>query len=181
MTTGIRQPVVFVDRDGVINRMRQDYVKSWLEFEPLPGAIDALARISSSGHDVIVVTNQSAIGRGLISLATVQEIHDRLSAMVEAVGGEIRRFLICPHAPADKCACRKPAPGLLCRARDELGVDLADAVLIGDQPTDVEAAHAAGCGAILIDPTGEFVGHYDVVDCRVAMSLCEAADLVLAG
>jgi histidinol-phosphate phosphatase family protein len=181
MTPGIGQPVVFVDRDGVINRMRQDYVKSWLEFEPLPGAIDAMARLSSSGRDVIVVTNQSAIGRGLVSLATVQEIHDRLSAMVEAAGGEIRAFLICPHTPADNCPCRKPAPGLLRRAHDELGVDLAEAVLIGDQPTDVEAAHAAGCGAILIDATGEFVGHHNVVDCRIATSLCEAVDLVLGG
>jgi histidinol-phosphate phosphatase family protein len=181
MTIGVTRPVVFVDRDGVINRMRRDYVKSWLEFEPLPGAVEAMARMSSSGRDVLVVTNQSAIGRGLVSVATVQDIHDRLSTLVEEAGGEIRAFLVCPHTPADNCPCRKPAPGLLCRARDEMGIDLGEAILIGDQPTDIEAAHAAGCGAILVDPTGDLVRRDKVAGCRVAKSLWEAANLVLGG
>lgn len=176
---GAGRAAVFVDRDGVINRMRSDYVKSWLEFEALPGAIAAMARMSAGGRDVIVLTNQSAIGRGLVSLETVEEIHRRLSALVERAGGGIRTFFICPHTPSDGCTCRKPAPGLLYQARDQMGVDLAKAIVIGDQPTDIQAARAAGCRAILVDATGEFASCERVTGCRVTASLSEAADLIL--
>jgi D-glycero-D-manno-heptose 1,7-bisphosphate phosphatase len=171
--------VVFVDRDGVINRMRPEYVKRWEELELLPGAIDALARLTRAGCEVVVLTNQSAIGRGLLSREAVDEIHSRLNAVVQRAGGRIRAFLLCPHSPADGCACRKPAPGLLLRARDELGMDLTRALMIGDQPSDVEAARAAGCPAILIDPDGDRAVRAAMDPGAVAGSLLEATDLIL--
>jgi D-glycero-D-manno-heptose 1,7-bisphosphate phosphatase len=145
---------VFLDRDGVIIRNRADYVKSWDEVEVLPGALDALARLTAAGHRAIVVTNQSAIARGLVSAATVDGIHQRLDRVITDAGGAISAYYICPHAPDDGCACRKPQPGLLLRARDDLGIDLAAAYLIGDQLIDMQAAHAAGCTGVLVQ-TGD--------------------------
>ena len=149
-----RYRTVFLDRDGVINRLRADYVKSWQDFELLPGALDAIVRLGRSGRDVIVLTNQSAVAQKLVALEVVDEIHARLASLVASHGGQIRGFLICPHGRYEGCNCRKPAPGLFLRARDELGVNLADAVMVGDQPSDVEASRAAGCDAILINPGG---------------------------
>jgi histidinol-phosphate phosphatase family protein len=169
--------VVFVDRDGVINRMRPDHVKNWDEFEILPGSIDALVRLSAAGLEVVVLTNQSAIGRGLVSRETVDDIHRRLEKLVQQRGASIRAFLLCPHAPEDGCDCRKPAPGLLFRARDELGIDLSRAVLVGDQLTDVDAARAAGCRAILIRSRAGDSGSTDGY--AVVSGLPEAADLIL--
>jgi len=171
--------VVLLDRDGVINRMRPDYVKRWEELELLPGAVEALARLSRAGCEVVVLTNQSAIGRGLTTRKQIDEIHRRLSAVVAQAGGRIQAFLLCPHTPVDGCACRKPAPGLLLRARDELGIDLARAVLVGDQLSDLEAARAAGCPAILVDPAGDRAAQAGLPRDAWVRSLPEAADLIL--
>lgn len=176
-----RWPVVFLDRDGVINRTRPDYVKHWDEFELLPGAVEAVTRICATGRDVIVLTNQSAIGRGLMTAATVQEIHGRLSLVVEAAGGHIRAFLVCPHAPADRCLCRKPAPGLFFRARDELGLALPDAIMVGDQPADVKAAWAAGCSAILVAREPAAPRPAAIANCPVASDLDAAVDMIVNG
>jgi D-glycero-D-manno-heptose 1,7-bisphosphate phosphatase len=169
---------VLLDRDGVINRLRSDHVKRWAEFEPLPGAVEAAARISMSGRDVIVVTNQSAIARQLVAPAVVAEIHDRLSELVQSHGGRITAFLVCPHAPEDGCWCRKPAPGLLLRARDELGIDMATTVMVGDQLTDVRAAMAAGCRSMLVDPERTMCPAPINPECLVVSSLAEAADAI---
>jgi D-glycero-D-manno-heptose 1,7-bisphosphate phosphatase len=159
--------------------MRRDYVRRWEDIELLPGSLEALARLTAAGCDLVVLTNQSAIGRGLVSRATVDDINRRLAEAVEQRGGRIRSFLICPHAPADGCDCRKPRPGLLLRARDELGIDLSGAVMIGDQMSDVDAAHAAGCFAILIDPERAGSRLVGPDGTRVAATLGEAADLIL--
>jgi histidinol-phosphate phosphatase family protein len=145
-----RKPAVLIDRDGVIVKNRDDYVKSRLEMEVLPGALEALGTLSKQGHRVFVVTNQSAIGRGLTTLAEVDRIHSRLADEARRFGGEIEAFLVCPHTPEDGCECRKPAPGLFFQARDRYGVDLDSAVMIGDWETDAQAARAAGCISILV-------------------------------
>ena len=173
-------PFVFVDRDGVINRMRADCVRRWEEFDILPGALDAIARVTRSGRQVIVLTNQSAISRKLVSADVVDEIHSRLAKLAAAQGGLIRAFLVCPHGPDDCCDCRKPAPGLFFRARDELGIDLAEAVMIGDQPSDFQAAKAAGCDVILIDAEAMGVGTWENGFARVR-NLVEAAELICGG
>ena len=171
---------VFVDRDGVINRMRPDYVKRWDEVELLPGAVDAIVRISRSGRQVVVLTNQSAIGQNLVSMSTVEGIHTRIARLVADRGGAIAAFLVCPHDRDDGCDCRKPAPGLFWRARDELGTDLGDAVMIGDQISDVQAARAAGVRAILIDADGAKAKLVGPQDCVVVADLAAAAETVCA-
>ena len=144
------KPAILIDRDGVIVKNRADYVKSRMEMEILPGALESIAALSKSGHRVFVITNQSAIGRGLTTLLEVESMHRQLAFEVSCVGGNIEAFLVCPHTPEDRCECRKPAPGLFYQARDRYGVDLKSAVMIGDVVTDAQAAQAAGCASILV-------------------------------
>jgi D-glycero-D-manno-heptose 1,7-bisphosphate phosphatase len=159
--------------------MRPDYVRRWEDLEIIPGALRALARLTAAGFELIVLSNQSAIGRGLVKRETVDDINQRLAEVIQTSGGRITEFLICPHAPADGCDCRKPAPGLLLRARDELGADLENAVLVGDQLSDMEAARAAGCQAILVAPDAHETRRLDRDGYRVAGSLSQAVDLIL--
>lgn len=147
---GVPPGAIFLDRDGVINRNRVDYVKTWSEFEFLPGALAALARLHAAGRRVIVVSNQSAVERGLLTMAALEQLHRRMRAAVAEAGGEITEVLVCPHRPERGCSCRKPRPGLLLAARDRLGVDLRRSVLVGDHVSDVGAALAAGCAAVLV-------------------------------
>ncbi len=142
---------ILLDRDGVINRERADYVKCWEEFEVLPGSIAAVARLANIGCPVLVISNQSAIGRGIVSADIVDSIHEQLQRMVEAQGGRIDAFYVCPHRPEDECGCRKPKPGLLLQASSDYGLDMQNCIFVGDAVTDRQAAIAAGCGSILVE------------------------------
>jgi D-glycero-D-manno-heptose 1,7-bisphosphate phosphatase len=177
--TGSVRHAVMLDRDGVIIRNRADYVRDWSEVEIIPGALEGLALLAQRGHRVFVVTNQSAVGRGLMSMTELQAIHERLKREVEVGGGHIDGFLVCPHAPYDGCACRKPAPGLLHAARDDHGVDLGNCYLVGDHETDVAAATAAGCPSILVQsgrtPLGSPRGNATLV----AADLLAAAHMIV--
>lgn len=144
---------VFLDRDGVINRERRTYVRSWSDFEFLPGALEALVELNRLGAPVVVVTNQSVVGRELISEPELAVIHDRMREAISVAGGRIDAIYACTHAPQAGCDCRKPAPGLLIRAAEELGISLCDSVMIGDALTDVQAACAAGCQPLLVAST----------------------------
>jgi D-glycero-D-manno-heptose 1,7-bisphosphate phosphatase len=144
------RPTVFLDRDGVVNRNRDDYVKCWREFEFLPGSLEALRLLASHGARVIVVTNQSAIGRGIVSRETVDAIHRRMVAEVNAHGGRIDAVLCCPHAPEEGCRCRKPQPGLLLDAIRTFGVDPEVSCFVGDSLSDIKAAHAAGIPFVMV-------------------------------
>lgn len=141
---------VFLDRDGVINRERADYVKSWQELELLPGVLPALRQLAALGLPVAVISNQSAIGRGLVTAQTIAEIHRRLRRQVVEAGGRIDAFYVCPHRPDEQCGCRKPRPGLLLEAAAAFGLSPAECVFIGDAVTDAQAAAAAGCTALLV-------------------------------
>ena len=141
---------IFLDRDGVINENRADYVKSWQEFRFLPGAREAIAKLSHAGHRIIVCTNQAGIARGSLSRETVEEIHRRMVVEIAQVGGKIERVYYCPHSKDENCCCRKPRPGMLLRARDELGIDMNDAVFIGDSISDMRAGLQAGVHPILV-------------------------------
>jgi D-glycero-D-manno-heptose 1,7-bisphosphate phosphatase len=150
MRDGLFMQAILLDRDGVINRERADYVKSWEEFELLPGVLPALQRLATLDIPILVITNQSAIGRGIIQQETVTAIHEQLRRIVADAGGRIDAFFICPHQPAEDCLCRKPKPGLLLQAAGQVGFALEQATFIGDAITDFEAAHAAGCRSILV-------------------------------
>lgn len=146
--------VVFVDRDGVINEDRADYVKRWSEFRPIPGSIGALKRLTDHGYAVIVVTNQSVINRKMVVRAELDRIHRRMGSLVQAEGGEIQAVYYCPHRPEDGCECRKPRPGLILQAQSDFGLTLSDTCMIGDSFKDVECAKAAGCGTTILVRTG---------------------------
>jgi len=140
-----------LDRDGVINRERADYVKQWSEFEFLPGALPALQRLATLNLPILVISNQSVIGRGLVSRETIHLIHRQAQDVIEKHGGRIDGFFVCPHHPDEKCACRKPKPGLLVEAANRFELKLADCIFIGDAITDFQAAQAAGCQSILVE------------------------------
>ena len=139
------QRAVFIDRDGVICRNRDDYVKSWEEFVFLRGALKALARLAHLELYIIVITNQSIINRRMVSVDVVEEIHTRMVQAIDAAGGRIDRVMVCPHRPDEHCACRKPQPGLLLAAAEELDLDLSQSFLIGDAESDMQAGRAVGC------------------------------------
>jgi histidinol-phosphate phosphatase family protein len=144
-------PAVFLDRDGVINRDRADFVKSWEEFEFLPHSLDALAALARTPYKIVVVSNQSGVGRGLLSEATLQHMHAQMLARIRESGGRIDAIYYCPHAPDAGCDCRKPSPGLFLQAARDMNLDLASSWSIGDSHRDAQAAHRAGVRSILID------------------------------
>src|SRR5688572_17665342 len=123
---------IFLDRDGVICENRTDHVKSWQEFQFIPGAKSSLVALSKLGLPIVVVTNQAAINRGLASARVVEEIHNQMVAEVEAEGGRIDRVIYCPHRPDEACNCRKPEPGMLLEAAHDLELDLTRSYMIGD-------------------------------------------------
>ena len=177
---------IFLDRDGVINENRSDYVKSWQEFRFLAGSREAIARLTQAGHRIIVCSNQAAIARGYTTIETVEDIHRRMMAAIEEVGGAIERVYYCPHGKDEQCGCRKPSPGMLLRARDELGVDLNDAVFIGDSITDVRAGLAAGVRSILVLSglgVDQFRHHHHEAEgsYRIMLNLRHAVDGILQG
>lgn len=141
---------VFLDRDGVINRNRADYVIRWSEFHFLPGARRAIADLTAAGYRIVIITNQACIGKGMISRPALDEMHWRMRREIELVGGRIAGILYCPHRGDERCGCRKPEPGLLLRACDEHGVDLRQAIMVGDSLADMRAAEAAGIPGILV-------------------------------
>ena len=141
---------VFIDRDGVVCRNREDYVKSWEEFHFLPGALDALARLAQTDLRIVVVTNQSAINRGIVPAEVVESIHARMVSAIEANGGRVDGVFYCPHRPDEGCSCRKPRPGLLLRAAEQLALDLEGSYLVGDAESDMRAGRAVGCRRFLV-------------------------------
>lgn len=146
----VKIQAIFLDRDGVINQERSDYVKSWDEFRILPGVLDALHRLAELNVPIIIITNQSAIGRGSATQETINGIHQRLKDMVAEAGGKIDDIFLCPHRPDENCGCRKPKPGLLLQAAAKYQLNLEQTIFIGDAVTDYQAARAAQCNSILV-------------------------------
>ena len=141
---------VFLDRDGVINVNRPDYVKSWEEFAFLPGIFEPLRLLAQGDRAIVVISNQAAIGRGLVEEETVEEINRRMAEEIRRQGGRVDATFFCPHRPDQNCDCRKPRPGLLLKAAGELGLNLARSYFIGDAISDIEAGLAVGCSPILV-------------------------------
>jgi len=142
--------LVILDRDGVINEDSDDYIKSLAEWRPLPGSIEAIARLSRCGFTVAVATNQSGLGRGLFGLDELEAIHGRINELVQAAGGELAGIFYCPHTPDDACDCRKPKAGLIDAIERELGVSARGAWFVGDSLRDLEAGRAKGCVPLLV-------------------------------
>ena len=147
-------PAVFLDRDGVLIHNRDEYVRTWQDVVFYPETLSALSRASRSAYRFVVVTNQSGIGRGLISMEVVSAINARIVRVIEEAGGRIDGVLVCPHTPEDGCACRKPRPGLILEAASRFDLALDQSVVIGDALSDIEAGRAAGVGKSWILRTG---------------------------
>jgi D-glycero-D-manno-heptose 1,7-bisphosphate phosphatase len=142
--------LVILDRDGVINQDSEDYIKSPQEYIPLPGSLEAIARLNAAGYQVAIATNQSGVGRGLFEQTTLDAMHDKLRDLLVEVGGHIDAIVFCPHTPQAQCGCRKPRPGLLQQIGERLGIVLTDVPVIGDSLRDLEAARAVGARPILV-------------------------------
>lgn len=142
---------VFLDRDGVLIENREEYVREWSHVKILPKVLDALSTFHNHGFKIIVVTNQSAIGRGLLTFQNAQNINDRLIYTIKENGGWVDGVYMCPHKPEDQCDCRKPKPGLLIRAAQERSLDLTTSWMIGDAWSDLLAGQTAGVrGSVLV-------------------------------
>ena len=142
--------ILFLDRDGVINIEPEGYITDWSDFEFLPDALDTIKRATDEGYRIIIISNQSAIGRGMCSKETIDGIMSKMVETVEAHGGKIKDIFYCPHTPEDKCKCRKPEPDLFFQAAEKYDIKLTNTWFIGDKLTDVAVAMRVGAKPILI-------------------------------
>ncbi|MFC1878728.1 D-glycero-beta-D-manno-heptose 1,7-bisphosphate 7-phosphatase [Chloroflexota bacterium] len=145
---------IFLDRDGVIIENRSNYVRSWNDVHIFPQALDALIKIRSAPYKIIIVTNQSVIGRGLVPQEKIEHINNRLIGEIQKAGGRIDGVYLCPHAPEDSCVCRKPKPGLLLQAANDFSIEMDQSIMIGDALTDLTAGIAAGVKQVALLRTG---------------------------
>lgn len=142
--------LIVLDRDGVVNADSDAFIKSVAEWRPIPGSLEAIARLSRAGYRVVVFTNQSGLARGLFDAATLDAIHAHMRAAVADAGGALAGIYFCPHGPEDGCACRKPKPGMLRSIEADFGVALRGRPIVGDALRDLQAAQAVGGRAILV-------------------------------
>ena len=142
--------LVILDRDGVINHDSDEYIKSPDEWVPVPGSIEAIARLNHAGYTVTVATNQSGIARGYFDISTLNAMHEKMHLLVNQAGGHVDGIFFCPHSPADNCNCRKPLPGLLLQIARRFSTSLENVAFIGDSHSDIEAARLAGAIPILV-------------------------------
>jgi D-glycero-D-manno-heptose 1,7-bisphosphate phosphatase len=147
------QAAIFLDRDGTVI-VDAGYPRDPAQVSLLPGAIDSLRRLHEAGFLLVVISNQSGIGRGFVTIEEAEAVHARFVEVLAQHGLELAGSYYCPHAPEDGCDCRKPSPGLLVRAADELGIDLGRSYLVGDKESDVEAAGRAGSTGVLFAENG---------------------------
>lgn len=142
--------LVILDRDGVINEDSDDFIKSPDEWIPIPGSLEAIARLTRARYRVVVASNQSGLGRGLFDISMLGRIHERMHRRISEAGGRVEAIFFCPHTPDDGCACRKPKPGLLYDIASRMYVDLENVPAVGDSLRDIQAAQAVGARPILV-------------------------------
>jgi D-glycero-D-manno-heptose 1,7-bisphosphate phosphatase len=142
--------LIVLDRDGTINQDRDDFVKSPDEWVPIPGALEAIARLNHAGWHTVVATNQSGLARGVFDTAMLNAVHLRMNQALAAVGGRIDAVFFCPHGPSEGCRCRKPLPGLFELIGERYGIEMAGVPLVGDSLRDLQAGAAVGCACHLV-------------------------------
>ncbi len=176
---------IILDRDGVINIDSDDYIKSPKEWEPIPGSLEAIAKLNWAGYHIAIASNQSAIAKGLLTDKRLEAIHKKMEKALFGVGGHIDGFFYCSHNPEDNCLCRKPKTGLFDAIADEFKISFKNVLAIGDSLRDIQAAKAAGCTAILVRTgKGEKTlkdnpNHPDLVNVTVYDDLAAAATAIL--
>ena len=142
--------LIILDRDGVINQDSDEFIKSADEFIPIPGSLEAISRLNHAGFSVMVATNQSGIARGLLSVETLNTMHDKLRRLLSAFGGHIDGIFYCPHGPDDHCECRKPRAGLFLDIAQRSKCNLNNVFAVGDSLRDLQAAEAVGANPVLV-------------------------------
>jgi len=142
--------LVILDRDGVVNFDSEHFSKNPDEWKPIPGSLEAIARLNQAGYRVVIATNQSGIGRGLFDMATLNAIHDKMHKALAQMGGRIDALFFCPHAADSRCDCRKPKPGMFEEIGKRFNLDLTGVPAIGDSLRDLQAAVATGAQPILV-------------------------------
>ena len=170
---------LILDRDGVINRDSDAYIRSPDQWQPIAGALNALARLHRAGFGLTVATNQSGIGRGYFDVAALDAIHAKMRAAIEAAGGYVSTIAYCPHRPDAGCDCRKPAPGLLLRLMTQCGFAPGNAVMVGDAERDLQAARRAGVAGLVVGERATELAHTFGVPGFA--DLAAAADWLLGG
>ena len=153
------QKAIILDRDGVLNvkAPRAQYIRSWSEFQWIPGALDALNMLTENGYKIIVVTNQPGIARGHLTTSDLDNIHSQMIIQAKAHGSNIDHVYYCPHGWNDGCVCRKPQPGMLFEAQKDYHLDLSSTLFIGDDSRDEEASIAAGCRFKFVKDTSKLI------------------------
>lgn len=142
--------LIVLDRDGVVNHDSSQYIKSPDEWRPIPGSMEAIARLNHAGFRVVVATNQSGVGRGMYDMATLNAIHEKMHKALAQVGGRLDAVFFCPHTADAKCECRKPRPGMLHEIGRRFGVEMTGVPVVGDGLRDLQAADAVGAQPILV-------------------------------
>ncbi|SFX39756.1 D-glycero-beta-D-manno-heptose 1,7-bisphosphate 7-phosphatase [Marinospirillum alkaliphilum] len=142
--------ILILDRDGVINEDSDAFVKNADEWIPLPGSIEAMARLYQAGWILAIATNQSGLARGKFTQQDLDDQHEKLLRLLHAAGGDVHHIAWCPHGPDDDCECRKPRPGLLHQISLALNLNLEGALMVGDALRDLQAGQAVGCKAVLV-------------------------------
>jgi len=155
--------IVFLDRDGVINQNRNDYVKNVNEFIFLPNSIEAIKKLNQIGFLIIIITNQSVVNRGIIPKKELEKIHEYMIKKIQMQEGKIEKVYYCPHRPDENCNCRKPKTGLFLEAMKDFDVDLLNSWFIGDSPSDQEAAESIGLRTIIIKRNGNLMDVINII------------------
>ena len=142
--------LIVLDRDGVINYDSDEFIKSPDEWKPIPGSLEAIARLTQLGYHVVVATNQSGVGRGLFDMDTLNAIHEKMNKSVAQAGGRIDAVFFCPHTNGDNCECRKPKPGMLVDIANRFNTDPEGIPMVGEALRDLQAAASVGAQPILV-------------------------------
>ena len=178
--------LIILDRDGVINEDSDDYIKSPDEWHPIPGSLDAIARLNHAGYAVAIASNQSGIARGYFTLETLSAMNVKMADMLSPLGGRIDAMFFCPHGPDDNCDCRKPKPGLLIEIANRFQVNLGNVMFVGDNINDVKAARAAGAKPVIVRTgkgrkTADMIAQDNVEQIPVYEDLSDVVDSILQG
>ena len=173
--------IVILDRDGVINYDSDAYIKTPEEWQPIPGSLEAIGRLCAAGYRIGVVSNQSGVGRGLLDLETLEQIHAKMTAAVEAAGGQLSGIYFCPHTPEENCECRKPRTALLRQLKADLGLSTLKGVpVIGDKLADLDLAAAVGArGLLVLTGKGTDTAMLAPIGTEIYADLAAAADDLL--
>jgi histidinol-phosphate phosphatase family protein len=158
-----KNKAVFLDRDGVLNKKREDYVKSIKELEIFPNIAEEISKLKMKGFLIIVITNQSVINRQIITIKELEEIHLTIQKFLKKSKTCIDKFYFCPHRPDENCECRKPNPGLIKQAINEFSIDASKSWMIGDSITDIQAGEKAGCETIFLKQNDSFTNVLKII------------------